>query len=348
LTNPSIDATLRVHFENAEKSIMNVRHWIVVLAALAGTSAQAAQISNGAYAGAFVRDCRSLGNTGLAPDLCIEGDNSSFVGTLTSAVADGQFGGFRASIATTDPLGIVGGKPTQSTVDASGADDALVLKLGALSAEPYVRVSGQSKSLQSFFFDGRGPADRVALGAIDFKASDLVDGNGFDAATTTPASRVNAWISVFSLPTATFDYVHVSPGSLPDFYGQAMAVPGFQGEGFAVLDFAGIGLDGDTYRASWQLDFEVQAGRYYFVETYLGVFAKFGATLDATQTFMTKLGLTEDGMFVPSLLGLAPAAPLDRPFDLNMQPIPEPASALLFAAGLTVILAARRTRRCPG
>jgi hypothetical protein len=314
--------------------------------ALSLGSAHALMISNAAYAGAFVRDCRSAAAAAagsLVPDKCVETSSDAatgFSGTLKQQAENASFGGYTAAVAATNPLGIVGSNASGSTVDASGAAGTLVLKQGAFSSTGYARVSGQSVALQSFYFDGSGPAVRTVSGALDFTASNLMSQADFNADINAPGNLIQGGITVFSLTAATFDYT--PGGGVPFFDATAFDT------GAGYRDEASIFVNevlGSPYSVS--VTFTPEVGRYYFIQSRLGLWAKFGATLDATHTFKTTLGVTDTttGVFTPTTEGFTAAAALPNPEGIPGAPVPEPATWLLALGGLAVVLQRRQRAR---
>jgi hypothetical protein len=324
--------------------MFNARHFVGLSLALGLGSAHALMISNAAYAGAFVRDCRSaaaVAGGSMLPDKCVEFSSdpaTGFAGTLKQQAENASFGGYTASVAATNSLGIVGSNASGSTVDASGAAGTLVLKQGAFSSTGYARVSGQSVALQSFYFDGTGPAARTVSGSLDFVASNLMSQAAFNANTSAPGNLIQGGITVFSLTAASFDYTPA--GGVPSFAAAAFET------GAGYRDEAGV-FSAEVLASpySFNLSFTAEAGRYYFIESRLGLWSKFGATLDATHTFKTTLGVTDltTGLFTPSTEGFAAAAALANPVGIPSA-VPEPATWLLALGGLAVV-AQRRLRK---
>jgi len=307
------------------------------------SAAQALMISNAAYAAAYVRDCRSaaaIAAGSTSPDKCVEMSSdpaTGFGNTLVQRSENAAFGGYYASGWASNPLGIVGGQASGSSIDASGTAGTLILKQGAFSSTSYARVSGQSVGLQSFYFDGSGPAVRTVAGNLDFSASHLMSQDNFNAASNTPANLIQGGITVFSLTAAAFDYTPAS--GVPYFWPVAAdAGAGYREE--ASLSFNEV----LSPTLSLSLSFTPEAGRYYFVESRLGLWAKFGATLDATHTFKTTLGVTDSttGAFIASTEGFTAAAALSNP--AGIPAVPEPSTWLMSLGGLVVLLGRVRRR----
>lgn len=310
---------------------------IVGGALVAGVAAHATPIANGAGAAAFVRDCRSdavRDAGGTVPDRCIETDGTSFAGTIVQFVEVARPGATSAAAAVSHPLGISAGVPTQSSIDVAGDAGVLTLRQGAFTGAPYARVSGHSIGLQSFHYDGSGPAVRTLLGTLDFTGSAVTSPEGFSDARDVAAAVGYTNIGVFSLAAGSFDFT--DPGFVwGGIFSAAAEATGadFRYEGSAFGTTTGLG------ELTTRLDVTMEAGRWYFVETYLGLWAKFGGQFDATHTFTTELGIVDpaSGIFTRSLLGLTPSA----------ASVPEPATLVLLLAGAFVVpaLARRRTLR---
>lgn len=286
-------------------------------------------VSNAAHTFSFVRDCRSAASRALGstvPDKCeASGDFSS---TKVEETYDGNYGGLVASNLTTSTLASSGLDQTRSYVDASGALGVLTIKQGAFTSLPYARVSSHSEALQSYSWDGLGSSNRTLNAAINFTATDLIGKSLFDTSGDTAASFVTGTVRVFSLLTASFD---VTPSAeFQNFSDQAFLTgAGYQLEAsFDSGDVLGSPLSNN-------LNFNLQTGRYYFIDSYLGLWAKFGASIDATHTFTTTIG---------DMTGLTAASPSDQPLEITNK-VPEPASLTLSLLGLCALIAVSRRRK---
>lgn len=332
-------------------------------------AAQAAPIAmqNAAYAGTFARDCRTAAAVAAGstvPDRC----EAAFVGyepdgttpiysndwpRLAEIRENFNLGGFVASTAATNPLGIVGTEATRSYIDASGAAGTLVLRQGAFSGTPYARVSGHSLGLQSFYYDGTGPSTRTIENVFDFTSNVTPNTDlnlpGPGGSPTDPAVWAKTRVTVFSINVADLLFDPFAVGGFEvqgtGFWGQARAAhyADFRLEGEVRND--GITVSGTpTY-----LNFTMEAGRFYFVESYLGLWARFGGQLDATHTFTSQLGkTTAAGTFEASTEGLVIADASDTPQlllnDGTGLRVPEPGALMLSALALG-LLGLRRSRR---
>jgi hypothetical protein len=338
------------------------------LLSLSMSTAHAAPVAmkNGAYAGTFVRDCRTdaakaAGST--VPDRCEAGFAGYEPDGVTPIYTTGfsrlaelrenfNLGGFVTSATATNALAILGTEATRSYIDASGAAGTLVLKQGAFTSQPYARVSGHSLGLQSFYYDGTGPATRRIENIFDFTSNVTpnVDLNlpGPGGLPTDPAVYAKTRVTVFSMSVADLLYDPFSPDFFDvqstGFWGQSQpAASDFRLEG--EVNNRGITTSGTpTY-----LDFTMTAGRFYFVESYLGLWARFGGVLDATHTFTSQLGkATETGGFEATTEGLVVANASEVPVvlvnDGKGLRVPEPGALALAALALGLI-GVRRQRR---
>ena len=193
-----------------ETSLRTLARWTLIAAAAAAASAHAApvSVSNAAYAASFVRDCRSLGNTGSTPDRCeVNGNFAQGPGVSTLKEVQEQLvlGGTLASVQATNPLGIAGGQATRSSIDASGAAGVLALRQGAFSLD-YARASGHSLGLQSFHYDGTG-SNQLAINNVLTFSSNVAPSLNLPVPTTDSTVYLRARVSVFSMtvPELTYD-----------------------------------------------------------------------------------------------------------------------------------------------
>lgn len=313
-------------------------------------------MQNGASAATYVRDCRSVAarSAGLGtPDRCeVNGDFGAGPGVSTMVEMREQtaLGGFVASTAAVNVLGNVGGEATRSSIDASGAAGTLVLKQGVFS-NTFSRVSGHSLGLQSFYYDGSGPAHRVIQNSFDFTSNvtpntDL-DLPGAGGSMLDPVVWAKTRLTVFSLSVADLQYDPSAGLNVQSdgFWGQAQAL--FYGDFRMEANVDNLGITSSGTPTF--VDFYMEAGRYYFVESYLGLWARFGGVLDGTHTFTSQLGVLGSGnVFEASTEGMTFAdestTPIVTTTGFNINTVPEPESLALVALGLIAFAVSQRRR----
>jgi hypothetical protein len=300
-------------------------------ATLAG-SASAAQIANGAHVSTYVRDCRTAAER-LAgtptPSQCVD-NTDTFGHTLVDMRYDSNYGGLIANAGTLDPLAA----NTRGSVDASGTPGTLILRQATFSTSTYSRASSQVEAMQSFTWDGTGSATRTVAGHLDFTGSHVGTQSDFFAAITSPASMISASINVFSLDTASFE---VDTGNIarPFFDSVASELPDYVSGAVSTFETGtGSALD-------WTMDFTMVAGRTYYIDAWFGIWAKYGAYIDASHTFTATLGQMDNGNFVASTAGLDLADPLAHPIR-STNNVPEPAGIALMLLAMGALGAARR------
>ena len=309
-------------------------------------------ISNAASAQVYVRDCRSAGAIALGslvPDQCEPGGVFN-PGQYRDRQERTTFGGYTASTSTTSALGVAGGNVSLSNIDASGAAGVLQLRQGVFSGTSYSRVSGHSMALQSFQFTGTTGEVRTLSNVLDFTSNvtplaDL-DVPAPGGSLTDAAVYAKARVTVFSLTTASFEFETATPvGPLVQsgvFADSASTAAGYRLEG-EVNDLGILATGHET-----RLDFTMENGRYYFIESYLGLWARFGGQLDATHTFTTTLGTVENNTFTATAAGFVAASQSANPVTVitNIPAVPEPGTLAMTALGLGLLAArGRRLRR---
>ncbi len=324
---------------------------LALAAAATGASAVPTAISNAAFAATYVRDCRSPAAQAAAsttPDRCeaaLDSTGQPIFRPIIEQNSQTTIGGTSAATAATNPIGSHGGKTTSSSIDASGAAGVLVLKQGAFAGD-YARVSGHSVGLQSFQYTGTTPEVRSVHNVLDFSSNvtptHVLDNPGdADLGTTNASVYATTRVTVFSLLASSFDYdpdtgIAFEPQSI-GFWSQASTRADFRLEG-EVLN-QGITASG----TATDIDFTVEAGRYYFIESYLGLWARFGGELDATHTFTSTLGEKDGtGTFVADASEFTAAAALAAPIVINAGNVPEPATLALTGLAFAALLGQRR------
>ncbi len=309
----------------------------LLLAAMASAGAAPLAVSNGAYAGTYVRDCRTGAERSagtLTPSLCNDA-TGTFGNTLVDMRYDANYGGLTAATVTLSPLAV----GTRGSVDGTGTPGSLILHQATMTNTSYTRASSQVEAMQSFTWDGSGSAHRAIAGHLDFNATNLTDRQGFWDALTTPASQVQASLGVFSLSTGSFE-VDTANQNRPAFEDTASTLADYQSEAGSFFESVGpAGLD-------WNLEFDLVTGRTYYMDAWFGLWAKYGAGIDATHTFTATLGeIDANGQFQQSIAGLRLAPESDDGIhDGNTVPEPSGMALLLLAFGCAG-LALRRQRR---
>jgi len=316
---------------------MKLSRYACLFATLAtlAASASATQISNGAHVSTYVRDCRTAAERladSPTPSLC-DDNLGTFGGTMVDMRYDSNYGGLTASAGTLDPLAA----NTRGSVDASGTPGTLILRQATFSTSTYSRASSQVEAMQSFTWDGTGSATRTVAGHLDFGGTHVGTQADFFAALTSAASMISASINVFSLDTVSFD-IDTGITSRPFFDTTASTLPDYLSNGVSNFETGtGSALD-------WTMDFTMVAGRTYYVDAWFGIWAKYGAYIDASHTFTATLGQMDNGSFVATTAGLDLADPSDHPVH-NTNNVPEPAGIALMLLALGLLGAARRRQQ---
>ncbi|SHH07019.1 PEP-CTERM sorting domain-containing protein [Massilia sp. CF038] len=301
---------------------------------LAASPAFATPIANGAHVSTYVRDCRTeaerLAGT-PTPSLC-DDNTSTFQNTIVDQRYDSNFGGLTAAAGTLHPLAT----NTRGSVDASGTPGTLILRQATFSTASYARASSQVEAMQSFTWDGTGSATRTVAGHLDFSGTSVGTQADFFAALTSAASMISASIHVFSLDTVSFD-VDTGVTTRPFFDSIASTLPDYLSSGSTSFETGtGSALD-------WTMDFTMVAGRTYYIDAWFGIWAKYGAEIDASHTFTATLGQMENGVFVAGTQGLDLADPLADPIRVSNN-VPEPGSLALLLLSLGALGWLRRPR----
>ncbi len=289
-------------------------------------AAEAVPVSNGVQVDFVVRDCRSeavAASGSQVPDLCLGTSGIPFViGRVVEQGGSTFLGALRGEIAPTSPLASSGGKSSRVYGDAGhellGVSQ---LKVGVFTL-PYARASVFVDAFQSYLYDGSGPTSRVLRHSVDVSADNLLSYDDF-LNSPVAATSIDSIVVVFSLDSPTFDFVG------GNFWDDAQSSGAdFRWEASYQTDYTDGVFDTD-------LPLTLEAGRYYFVETYLFVVSKLGASLDGLHTFTASLGVIDnDGIFSRSLEGLTPA-----------QAVPEPSLLALCILGLVALSSSGLTRR---
>lgn len=324
---------------------------------LGGAAAQAApvNISNAAFAGTYVRDCRSpaaIAGGATSPDRC-EVTNDFIGAPIIERQEQLTLGGTGASVTATHALSRSGANRTHSTIDASGEAGVLALHQAAFTSTPYARTSGHSLGLQSFLYTGAGET-RTLQSLFDFTSNVTpnteLGAGGASGSLLDPVVYARTAITVFSLSAAMFAYDDADTAN--------GVFSTMQAEGFA----AQAALTGADYRLEGQVITEgittpgvaaevtvtLEDGRYYFVNTYLGLWALFGGNIDASHTLTSTWGRMVGSTFVADNSGLAAADELANPVIIVTSEggtVPEPAS---WATALLAVALLGATRRRAG
>lgn len=281
------------------------RMWVhaIALGLLAGQAdAATVSVSNGVWAGSFVRDCRS--SSALSgPDRCIEGNRPSFPPFVESVEASYP-GALQAGVLTSHPLARTSGiDVTGSMVEASSNPlETPRVRLAVFTSTNYARASTGVASLQGYTWDGTGdPARSLSLTAT-FTGSNLIDTD--PTPDFIPEAIMYGSIMVFSLTTPTFEVEDALPvgdpipgacyldAQLPDCLASRADYR------LEAVDYYG-GSDTTATAA-----FTLESGRTYFVWVEGSGIARFGAYVDARNTVLTRwsdaTGLTAaTGQIVP-------------------------------------------------
>lgn len=323
-------------------------------------------LSNAAFASVYVRDCRSpeaIAAGATAPNRCEAGPPLPSYPQFVENKFQASLGGFVASATAANPLAIVGDRASTSYVDASGPAGTMILKQRAVS-DSVARVSGHSNTLQSFQWTGETGVRKAVSGTLDFQAQNYTPPPA-GLEWNNPAARTfsQAAIRIFSLSTPTFDYnssIIREFGPLPWFMTAASARADYRYEAGTnanqqfVQTIPASSCDSTGYCVyTFNHEFTVETGRYYFVESWLGLWSLFGAEIDATSTMISELGAnvvdpaTGQSRFVRDDLtqpgGFTPAAPAQSPVSVG-NAVPAPGALALALTGLALMAAVRRRR----
>lgn len=307
---------------------------------------QVAQISNAAYSGLFEWDCRSaaaIAQGRMTPDRCEA--NGGLMPARSEVVQQTVLGGFAASTVATRSLGISGSDASGSSVDASSAAGAVRIGAGVFSGTPYSRVSVQSEALQSFLYTGPAGQQRSVRTSVNFISSvppsaDFGPGGGVGDPAA-PATFIGSWLMVLSLAAPSFEFNASYGIGASQFMAAAASRSDFRMEGdhelFPIL----------ASGASAVVSFVPEPGRYYFIETYLGLWSRFGGQLDSRHTMAAVLGFGDELNFVPGSEGFTAALQSGQPLVINQSigSVPEPSTRELLIAALLVVSAWVQSRR---
>ncbi|MYN45963.1 hypothetical protein GTP23_12985 [Pseudoduganella sp. FT93W] len=200
----------------------------------------------------------------------------------------------------------------------------LTIKLGAFTGTSYARVSAQSYALQSYSWDGSGSASRTLSGSLDF---DIVSVVPFSSTSVSASAEVEGAVTVFSLASNSFNF-DVSQARLGNFEAFAQNRADYRSEAQSSVH----SVDGSPYQ--FNVSFSMEAGRTYFLQSWLGAYARFGGALDATHTFIVHLD---------DVQGLSASEALADPQVITS--VPEPEGIWLWSAGLAMLGLLRRRYR---
>lgn len=296
----------------------------------------AAQVSH------TVRDCRTFAWRAAGaqtPNMCNEFTGTKWNQTVVEGVADTVYGG--SDVASHATHWQASGSHGSASSPAAGS---FVARNTVISHTPYTRVGGSVSMLQSFTWDGTGPATRAVAGSFEASGHHFGTNAEFESSETQAIASALASVTVFSLETSTL--------SNPDFeqfgalwLGNPSGYADYRLESYLSLEAPvnGIlryGLDGIA----------LSTGRTYFVDIDMTSRAKFGARID--NAYLTAvLGDYASGQFTAGNAGLHFAPGLDDPYvvrttaDIVASPVPEPSLLLLSLTGLCMVGAGARRRQ---
>lgn len=295
-------------------------------------TAQAVPISiaNGVWSATMVRDCRSPGNFSDTPDRCM---NSNFLDTRRQYTELYLPGYTTAETYATHPFGVLGSQASGARVETTpGTLAPPVMHHGAFTSNSYARTSGNLLAVQGFNWDGTGDSHRSLSINLDYSATHVTPSlNDLElTGSTDAASMLYAVVQVFSLDTSMFqvesDAYAATPGACIFDFGLIECLSATRSD-FQLEDSALLRAFEDSAVLTDELEFNMVAGRHYFIYLQSQALARFGAYMDATHTLITQFNDT-------SGLALAPDGV-----------VPEPEAWALFLAGLMLL---SRLRRQPG